>query len=439
MNFHHDKTTDLNSRMFMNSLREYGLTQHVMDPTHMRGHVLDVFITRDESTILDSTPIVDNQLICYSKGITFCDHKGIHATLLAQKQQQSFSFRKIREIDHDKFCLDIESRLSEIRSDVPIENMVNLYNERIREVLDDHAPLHEKTAIIRQNAHWFSADLHTLKRNKRKAERTWRRTKLTVHHLIYQESSRSYSNSLTQCKKEFYSNKITECCRDSKKLYCLTNQLMGIKSDPVLPSSASRKDLSENFAEYFQGKIRNIRVSLCKSNASNIDVTDPFHADTSFDGQQFSNFTTATAEEIQKLLMKASVKSCELDPLTTHLLKQCIGSFLLTITSIINKSLTDSNVPAVFKQAIVRPLLKKPGLDKDNLKNYRTVSNLSFISKILEKVVAKQIDAHLEIHQLHDDFQSAYRTGHSTETYAHLTIFVVLFLLCSTYLRLSTL
>ena len=75
-------------------------------------------------------------------------------------------------------------------------------------------------------------------------------------------------------------------------------------------------------------------------------------------------------------------------------------------------SLVESSVPSTFKKAVVRPLLKKPTLDKEVLKNYRPVSNLPFISK----VVATKIESHIMLKSLHDDMQSAYRTGHSTET-----------------------
>ena len=79
-------------------------------------------------------------------------------------------------------------------------------------------------------------------------------------------------------------------------------------------------------------------------------------------------------------------------------------------------SLIDSSVPSTFKKAVVRPLLKKPSLDKEVLKNYRPVSNLPFISKVVERVVATRIESHIILNSLHDDMQSAYRTGHSTET-----------------------
>ena len=57
------------------------------------------------------------------------------------------------------------------------------------------------------------------------------------------------------------------------------------------------------------------------------------------------------------------------------------------VTAIINVSLSTSRVPKQFKQAVVIPLLKKPGLDTNDLKHFRPVSNLPFTSKVLEKIV----------------------------------------------------
>ena len=70
----------------------------------------------------------------------------------------------------------------------------------------------------------------------------------------------------------------------------------------------------------------------------------------------------------------------------------------------------------MFKSAVVRPLLKKPSLDPANLKNYRPVSNLPFLSKITEKIVLLQLSQHLESNSLLYPLQSAYHLGHSTET-----------------------
>ena len=110
--------------------------------------------------------------------------------------------------------------------------------------------------------------------------------------------------------------------------------------------------------------------------------------------------------------MKFPSKSFELDPLPTNLLKKVLECLLPLITDIINNSLVESDVPAYF---YVRPLIKKRILAKEVLENYRPVSNLPFLSKILEKVVAARLEGHLSAHKLHDDLQSAYREDHSTD------------------------
>ena len=69
-----------------------------------------------------------------------------------------------------------------------------------------------------------------------------------------------------------------------------------------------------------------------------------------------------------------------------------------------------------YKSSLIRPLLKKRGLDQNILNNYRPISNLPFVSKVLEKVVSIRIEEHLISHNLHKQHQSAYGKFHSTET-----------------------
>ena len=104
-----------------------------------------------------------------------------------------------------------------------------------------------------------------------------------------------------------------------------------------------------------------------------------------------------------------------LDPFPS-LLFECLDTILPTLTAVINNSLTSGIFPQVYKAAIVKPLLKKSGLDHNDLKNFRPVSNFSFVSKIIEKVILSQFFSHLSTNQLFNPFQSAYRPGHSTET-----------------------
>ena len=73
-------------------------------------------------------------------------------------------------------------------------------------------------------------------------------------------------------------------------------------------------------------------------------------------------------------------------------------------------------IPKSLKTALIRPRLKKTGLDSDISKNYRPVSNLTFILKVIEKVIPGRLNEHLRNNSLFDPLQSAYRDKHSKET-----------------------
>ena len=137
---------------------------------------------------------------------------------------------------------------------------------------------------------------------------------------------------------------------------------------------------------------------------------------TSFSGTPLTTFMDATEIEIRNIIKLSPAKSCELDPLPTWLLKECIAELVPTITDILNMSLRDSLMPKSLKNALIRRLLKKTGLESDILKNFRRVSNLTFISKVIEKVVSGRLNEHLIKYSMFDPLQSAYRDKHSTET-----------------------
>ena len=98
-----------------------------------------------------------------------------------------------------------------------------------------------------------------------------------------------------------------------------------------------------------------------------------------FEGPLLSQFEPVTEKVIRELIIKSSTKSCMLDPIPTSLTKQCLNDLVSLITAIVNASLSADIVPQQFKQALVTPLLKKPGLDSNDMKNFRPVSNLPFI------------------------------------------------------------
>ena len=114
-----------------------------------------------------------------------------------------------------------------------------------------------------------------------------------------------------------------------------------------------------------------------------------------YDGPKLCLFQPVTEEEIRKLVVESPTQTCMLDPIPASLIKECLSDLLSLITRIVNSSLCSGVVPSQFKQAVVTPMLKKPGLDPNDLTDFRPMSNLPFISKILEKVVLTQLQKYL--------------------------------------------
>ena len=112
---------------------------------------------------------------------------------------------------------------------------------------------------------------------------------------------------------------------------------------------------------------------------------------------------------MRKLVSEAPPKRYSLDPIPNALLKICHENLVLFITNIVKHSLLSGSVPKCFKQALVASLLKKPSLDQNILKNYRPRSRLSFLSKLLERVVLSQLVDHVRKNNLLERNQSAYR------------------------------
>ena len=103
---------------------------------------------------------------------------------------------------------------------------------------------------------------------------------------------------------------------------------------------------------------------------------------------------TMLTSAFKAVIVKSPSKSCELDPVPTFIIKQCVDVIVPHLTLIVNKSLQPGHFPDSLKVAHIRPLLKKTGLDIENSKNYRPVSNLTFLGKIIERVVSIRMSEH---------------------------------------------
>jgi len=125
-----------------------------------------------------------------------------------------------------------------------------------------------------------------------------------------------------------------------------------------------------------------------------------------------SSFELPTTDEISNINNKSKSTTCRLDPNPTYLVKSCLSSLSPLIVEIIHSSLTSGTVPSHLKTAVIIPLQR--GADSITLIIF--APSQLFLSKILERCVAAQVQNHLSHSGLYEQFQSGFRPYHSVET-----------------------
>src|SRR6218665_2357819 len=106
----------------------------------------------------------------------------------------------------------------------------------------------------------------------------------------------------------------------------------------------------------------------------------------------------------------------KLDPLPTFLLQEHLDILLPLLTTICNRSIVEGVMPLDQKRSILVPVIKRAGHDPTDPGNFRPIANVSFISKVIVKIIAYQLVPYLEANNLIPAIQSGFRKGHSTET-----------------------
>ena len=133
-------------------------------------------------------------------------------------------------------------------------------------------------------------------------------------------------------------------------------------------------------------------------------------------GCSLVEFQPLTCDDIITAVRTLPVKQSATDPLPTRLMTDNVDILAPFLVELLNRCLSTGRVPSSFKAAYITPLLKKSDLDSADPKLYRPIANLSALSKLLERLVARQLLDYGNAERLLPELQSTYRAHHSTET-----------------------
>jgi hypothetical protein len=404
-NFHWDNVNKHSAVKLKDMLVSANLIQHVVGPTHISGHTLDLVISREH----------DAEFVTVKVDSLVTDHHAIHCDLDLEKLQypkEKITYRKLKTIDKGAFCNDLKQTSLIKNPSSNVAKLIDQYNRDIGYVLDKHAPLKTREISIRPTVPWFNPNIKKEKLVRRQLERKWRRTRLEIDRQNYKQQRKRVNDFINKAKTAYYEDKIDKC-HDQKSLFKVVDSLLHRKGKKLLPDSDDPEKLAEEFSDFFHRKIAKIRETLDHENTVAKEIVNN---DISSNVCQLKAFVPLSEGEVGTLLGKMRKKSCELDPFPTWFLTEILPDMIPVLTRIINLSLTSGEVPDSMKIALVRPLLKKISLAREVYKNFRPVSNLPFVSKVIEKAAADQVISHITINALDEPFQSAYKALHSTET-----------------------
>eukprot|EP00117_Sycon_ciliatum_P016430 scpid33098/ scgid15864/ Probable RNA-directed DNA polymerase from transposon X-element; Reverse transcriptase len=378
----------------------YGLTNIVHSVTRVSprcpaGTTIDLILTTEDKDLHD----------CRVLPLTLSDHFGVEATFNARHARPDIPKQRVRRrldnIDLVAFRLDLAAaELHVYPPDSDVQAMWDHWHQRFLSVLDRHAPLQQcKIKTGKLHPPWSDRELYKINQLKRRLHRKWLADKANSEaHAAYRRA-RSVAANTNRCKRnQYFQSQCQDNCQNPRKLWSVLNTVTGRKRQSIQPT-CDIEHVASTFGKVVSDDARPSVLSMPQG-------PQPRSALTSF-----QHVRVCDAEQLLKRIDPR--KATGSDGIPGLLLKYCADLLAPSVAALFNASLTSGTVPAGFKRAYVTPLHKAG--DPSVANNFRPVSLLPILSKLLEKVVQKALVTFLDMAGSLPSTQFAFRTGHSTE------------------------
>lgn len=425
-NIHMDNEGDPLRSAFLSIIESIGLNQHVHQSTHSHNHTLDLVLTYS-AEITNVAVMLENPVLSDHYLITFELLQGCHASLdpafyYSRKLSSWTANAFINELPgsfvHCGDFLGASHNAFTNANKNTIDQLTDNVNNILCRTLDTVAPLKKRKVCNKKLAPWYNDYTRSLKQVSRQLERKWRSTKLQVFFHAWKDSLLAYKRALSTSRSSYFSTLIDENKNNPRHLFSTVAKLTKNQADPCVSAPFNSND----FMNFFDNKVIKIRDKIQSSFVSphigSSSLSTQLMDSESSQGRvsYLNSFTPIDVSEFNTIVNSSKSVTCLLDPIPTKLLKELLPVIGTPLLHIVNASLASGHIPHTLKLAVIKPLLKKPNLDVNNVSNFRPISNLPFLSKILEKAVSKQLCSFLHSNCILEVFQSGFRPCHSTET-----------------------
>lgn len=402
---------------FIDTMKSFNLINLVDKPTSIGGNIIDLVFSDGDLKLINNLQVEEScSLSPVHKLITFYT-----PIVRVQKHRKNIKFRSKRNFEPEALIDTILNELTTTRSGLCVHGhqrkdkcttcFFELYNNITKEEYNGMCPMIEKDIVIKDSAPWYNSVVNQAKREKKRKEKLWRRHKTDEMRAAYTQARNKERRLIIMTKREYYSKKTLEAGKDINKLYRTLNDLTGYKKKNKLPEGFSNEELAGKFIDFFDEKIKDIIRDIGETSPE--ESVQREHELVS----ELRFFHPVDSGAIKTVIKKVRMTYCVNDPLPMNEIVHSTNfdSMVNLVTDLINVSIKENNFPDSEKRSIVKPIVKGK-LDTQKLSSFRPVSNLTFLSKLLENVMLDQLSNHLEAVGALPDKQSAYRRLYSTET-----------------------
>ena len=365
-----------------------GLTQLVTEPTR---------VTAVSSTLIDHIYTNEDEHVSstHVAHIQISDHYAIFCNrrispVFKKDSHKSISYRSFKHFNDDMFLYDLMCvNWTDIESINDIDSMINTWYSMFTEVVDKHAPV--KTQRVKRNIQpdWLTSEILDSMRERDKCKKSGNLE-------LYKTLRNKISSLIKESKEATYKSKIDAGKNDPKSIWKIfkefgasskknnNDKILGLNIDNEIVTDESV--LAETFNDYFVNIASELKEPMTKPDFAKLRefVSMKIPENVTFDLPDVDeNF-------VFKFLSTLDVsKSTGLDGIGPRLLKLSSGVIYKSLTFIVKKCIENGFFPLLWKQAKVTPLYKNGS--RDEINNYRPISILPTLSKLIEKFIQKNL------------------------------------------------
>ena len=409
----------INSHYGTNLLYElitsYGIIPSITKPTR---------ITHSSATVIDNIYISGKLMTNYRAAVLeydISDHLPciclIENSSIIYKANNTCTYRDLRDKNVENFRQELKKIDITLILDLDCENAYKKFQYHVKRALDKSCPV--KTIKIKKkqiNQPWMTRGLL---KSSYTCNKLYRKTVGKANNDrsfdIYKKYRNIYNRTKSQNKANYYKEKINESKNNCKKIWKIYNSLIGKlnnKKDTI--SSISKENIKIHNGKLIANEFSEFFASVGKAYSNKIKKSRKSYNEYMSSSNLNSLYFIPTCKnEIESIVKTFKNKtSSGIDEISNKLLKLIIRDISTHLEIIFNKSLSEGKVPSDLKKAIIVPIYK--GKEKTNINNYRPVSLLTAISKILEKIIYKRLYVFLETNNILYDSQYGFRPKRNT-------------------------